>query len=149
MNTDNINQHNTVHTDAEQTDLQGKQFASLLDAHARRLSMRTLKLLDDGRARAVKAHAQSISGESVNKDGTLNSFSGNVFSGNSFFSWAQQHRIASTGLVLGAMIVGFVLVQAFGQQQVSDAFLLSADLPPEAFVDRGFEPILNDGKLEL
>ena len=144
MNTDNINQQNTVHTDAEQTDLQGKQFASLLDAHAKRLSMRTLKLLDDGRARAVKAHAQSISGESVNKDGTLNSFSGN-----SFFSWAQQHRVASTGLILGAIITGFVLVQAFGQQQVSDAFLLSADLPPEAFVDRGFEPLLNDGKLEL
>ena len=142
MNTDNINQQNTVHTDAEQTDLQGKQFASLLDAHAQRLNMRTLKLLDDGRARAVKAHAQSISSQSVNKDGTLNGFFGK-----GFFPWAQQHRVASTGLILAAIITGFVLMQAFGQQQVSDAFLLSADLPPEAFVDRGFEPLLNDGKL--
>ena len=142
MNTDNINQQNTVHTDAEQTDLQGKQFASLLDAHAKRLNMRALKLLDDGRARAVKAHAQSISSQSVNKDGTLNGFFGK-----GFFPWAQQHRVASTGLILAAIITGFVLMQAFGQQQVSDAFLLSADLPPEAFVDRGFEPLLNDGKL--
>ena len=144
MNTDNINQQNTVHADAEHTDLQGKQFASLLDAHAKRLSMRTLKLLDDGRARAVKAHAHHIAGVSVNKDGTLNGFFGN-----GFFPWAQQHRVASTGLILAAIITGFVLMQAFGQQQVSDAFLLSADLPPEAFVDRGFEPLLNDGKLEL
>jgi Protein of unknown function (DUF3619) len=121
------------------TDLQGKQIAGLLDAHAKRLSMRTLKQLEDGRARAVKAHAQQVSGHSTNKDGTLSSV----------FAWAQHHRIASTGLILGAIIAGVVLLQAFGQQQASDAYLLGADLPPEAFVDRGFEPSLNDGKLAL
>jgi Protein of unknown function (DUF3619) len=40
-------------------------------------------------------------------------------------------------------------MQAFNQKEASDAFLLGADLPPEAFVDRGFEPSLNDGKLKL
>lgn len=120
-------------------DLQGKQIAGLLDAYAKRLSMRTLKQLEIGRARAVKAHAQHISGVSTNKDGTLSGI----------FAWAQHHRIASTGLILGAIITGVVLMQAFGQQQASDAYLLGADLPPEAFVDRGFEPSLNDGKLEL
>jgi hypothetical protein len=140
--TDNINREITEDTKGVNfidTDVQGKQIAGLLDAHAKRLSMRTLKQLEIGRARAVKAHARHVSGLSANNDGTLSGI----------FAWAQHHRIASTGLILGAIITGVVLMQAFGQQQASDAYLLGADLPPEAFVDRGFEPSLNDGKLEL
>lgn len=136
--TDHINQQLNKQ-DTLDTDLQGKQFASLLDAHAKRLSMRTLKQLEDGRARAMKAHAQQVSGTKMNKDGTLSAV----------FAWAEYHRIASTGLILGLIIFGVVLMQAFGQKEVSDAFLLGADLPPEAFVDRGFEPSLNNGKLKL
>jgi Protein of unknown function (DUF3619) len=132
MKHDEMNHENT-----QQTDEQGKQFAGLLDAHAKHLSMRTLKQLEDGRARAVKAHAQHLSGSNVNSDGTLNGI----------FSWAEHHRIASTGLILGAMIAGFILFQSLGQQEASDAFLLGADLPPEAFVDRGFEPSLNKAEL--
>lgn len=134
MTTDNINQQDT-----QQIDLQGKQIAGLLDAHAKRLSMRSLKQLEIGRARAVKAHAQQVSGALIkaNQDGTLNGV----------YAWAQHHRVASTGLILGAIIVGLVMLQAFGQQQASDAYLLGADLPPEAFVDRGFEPSLNKTKL--
>ncbi len=124
--------------DVQNIDLQAKQIAGLLDAHAKRLSMRTLKQLENGRERAVKVHAQQISGASVNRDGTLSSIS----------SWAEHHRIASTGLVLGATIVGFVLMQSLNKEP-SDAFLLSADLPPEAFVDRGFEPFLNDSQAKL
>ncbi len=134
MTTDHINQ-----VDIENTDVQGKQIASLLDAHAKRLSMRTLKQLEDARAHAVKVHAKQVSELSVNKQGALTEV----------FSWAEHHRIASTGLFLGAIIFSIVLMQAFGQQEASDAFLLGADLPPEAFVDRGFEPSLNDGKLKL
>ena len=137
MTIDNIN-HETIES-TEQTDLKGKKIASLLDAHAKDLSMRTLKQLEDGRARAVKAHSQQVSGVDVNKDGTSSGL----------FAWAQHHRIASTGLILGVIIAGFVLMQAFSHHEASDAFLLGADLPPEAFVDRGFEPSLNNGKLDL
>jgi Protein of unknown function (DUF3619) len=141
--TDNINQHlnkqQLNQEDIVDTDLQGKQIASLLDAHAKRLSMRTLKQLEDGRARAIKVHAQQLSGNKVNKDGTLSAV----------FGWAEYHRVASTGLILSAIIFGMVLIQTLGQKEVSDAFLLGADLPPEAFVDRGFEPSLNNGKLKL
>ncbi len=137
MTIDNIN-HETIES-TEQTDLKGKKIASLLDAHAKNLSMRTLKQLEDGRARAVKAHSRQVSGVGVNKDGTSSGI----------FAWAQHHRIASTGLILGVIIAGFVLMQAFSHHEASDAFLLGADLPPEAFVDRGFEPSLNNGKLEL
>lgn len=120
-------------------DTQARQIAGLLDAHAKRLSMRILKQLENGRERAVKAHMQQVSGVSVNHDGTLNSIS----------SWAEHHRIVSAGLVLGAIIAGFVIMQSLSHREASDAFLLSADLPPEAFVDRSFEPSLNDGKAKL
>ena len=129
--------------ESENIDTQAKQIAGLLDAHASRLSMRTLKQLENGRERAVKVHAQRISGVSLNHDGTLSvSLSG-------MSSWAEHHRIASTGLVLGAIIVGFVIMQSMGQRESSDAFLLGSDLPPEAFVDRGFEPSLNDKQAKL
>lgn len=122
------------------TDAQAKQIAGLLNTHADDLSMRTLKQLENSREQAVKAHAQYQSGVSVNKDGTLNQV----------FSWADHHRVASTGLLLGAMIAGFVLMQSFSQTtEHGDAFLLGADLPPEAFVDRGFEPLLNNAQAKL
>ena len=120
-------------------DMQAKQIAGLLDVHAKRLSMRTLKQLENGRERAVKAHAQQIAGAGVNHDGTLSNI----------YLWAEHHRIVSTGLVLAAIIAGFVIMQSFSQKDSSDAFLLSADLPPEAFVDRGFEPYLNNGQTKL
>lgn len=119
-------------------DLQAKQITGLLDAHAKRLSMRTLKQLENGRERAVKVHAQQISGVNVNRDGTLSTIS----------AWADHHRIASSGMLLAAIIAGFVVMQSLNKEP-SDAFLLGADLPPEAFVDRGFEPYLNDSQAKL
>jgi hypothetical protein len=135
MSIDNL-QENEI--DAPNLDIQAKQIAGLLDAHAKRLSMRTLKQLENGRERAVKVHAQQISGVSVNHDGTLSSIS----------AWADHHRLASTGLLLAAIIAGFVVMQSLNKEP-SDAFLLSADLPPEAFVDRGFEPYLNASQAKL
>ena len=120
-------------------DMQAKQIAGLLNAHANRLSMRTLKQLENGRERAVKAHAQQISGVSINRDGTLSSLS----------AWAEHHRMAMAGIVLVAIVAGFLSMQSFKHQEASDAFLLSADLPPEAFVDRGFEPSLNNVHAKL
>ncbi len=141
MSIDNLQNSEIVseNIDTQELDTQAKQIAGLLDAHASRLSMRTLKQLENGREQAVKMHAQRISGVSLNHDGTLSGIS----------SWAEQHRIASTGLVLGAIIVGFVVMQSMGQRESSDAFLLGSDLPPEAFVDRGFEPSLNDTQAKL
>ena len=141
MSIDNLQNSEIVseNIDTQEIDTQAKQIADLLDAHASRLSMRTLKQLENGREQAVKMHAQRISGVSLNHDGTLSGIS----------SWAEHHRIASTGLVLGAIIVGFVVMQSMGQREFSDAFLLGSDLPPEAFVDRGFEPSLNDTQAKL
>jgi hypothetical protein len=136
MSEDNIN-----HQDLENEgfEAQGRQIACLLEDNAKRLSMRTLKQLENGRERALKAHAAQVSGTILNKDGSLSGLS----------AWAEHHRIVSAGFVLVAIIVGFVLMQVLNSNESSDAFLLSADLPPEAFVDRGFEPTLNDGKANL
>lgn len=125
--------------DGNDLELQGRQIATLLEDNAKRLSMRTLKQLETGRERAVKAHAAQVSGSTFNKDGSLTQLS----------VWAEHHRLFSAGLVLAAILVGFMLMQALSNNESSDAFLLSADLPPEAFVDRGFEPTLNDGKANL
>ena len=69
---------------------------------------------------------------------------------NHLFAWAEHHRIASTGLLLAAIVAGFMLMQSMNQQtENGDAFLLGAELPPEAFVDRGFEPSLNNTQAKL
>ena len=135
MSTENNNQD----FQEQEIDLQAKQIVGLLDAHANCLSMRTLKQLENGRERAVKAHVQKISGLSINRDGTLSSLS----------AWAEHHRMAMAGIVLAAIVAGFLSMQSFKHQETSDAFLLSADLPPEAFVDRSFEPSLNDVHAKL
>ncbi len=123
----------TNQQDNEQLDAQAKQIAGLLNAHANRLSLRTLKQLENGRARAVKAHAQQLSGVTANADGTLSQIA----------AWAAHHRLATSGLVLATIISSFVVLQALNNNEPSDAFLLGAELPPEAFVDKGFEPSLN------
>ena len=120
-------------------DSQAKQIAGLLDVHANRLNMRTLKRLEDGRDRAVKVHAQQVSGAGMNYHGTLNII----------YLWAEHHRIVSTSLVLVAIIAVFVIMQSINHKEPSDATLLSADLPPEAFVDRSFEPTLNNRHAKL
>lgn len=126
MSKDNTNYNET------EIDAQAKQIVGLLDSNAQRLSMRTLKKLEDARIGAVKTH-QDGQGTAVNSDGTL-----------SWVSWIDHHRFAFAGLVLAAMIGSFVMMQNFSSNETSDAFLLGADLPPEAFVDRGFEPSLNN-----
>lgn len=131
MKQDSIN-HDDMQDNIE-TDARGKQMAGLLNEHANRLSMRTLKQLENGRALALQMHTQQNLGTKTNSDGTIT----NVF------NWAGHHRMISSGLILAALIAGFAVMKAFSHQESSDAFLLSADLPPEAFVDRGFEPTLN------
>ena len=108
MSTENNNQD----FQEQEIDPQAKQIVGLLDAHANRLSMRTLKQLENGRERAVKAHMQQISGPSINRDGTLSSLS----------AWAEHHRVAMAGIVLAAIVAGVLSMQSFKHQEASDAF---------------------------
>lgn len=123
----------TDNTDYEYNeDVQGKQIAELLDAKAQRLSMRVLKQLENGRNQAVNRH-EKRQGSTVHADGTLSHW----------MSWADNHRAAMMGFALVIIVSGFLMMQSSSTNETSDAFLLGADLPPEAFVDKGFEPALN------
>ena len=122
---------NQTHDDLA-LDLQAKQIASMLNAQSCRLSMTTIKKLENARERAVSAH-NKLTGINTHGNGTLSQT----------FSWAEHHRIATAGMVLVAVAAGFLLMQSITKTESSDAFLLGADLPPEAFVDKGFAPTLN------
>lgn len=128
MSIDNTNQNHIKNLEEQQA----KVLTGLLEDHAQRLSMRTLKKLEDGRFRALAAH-QEGQGASVNSDGSLNHW----------MVWIDHHRLAFAGVILIAMISSFIVFQNLNNNETSDAFLLGADLPPEAFVDKGFEPSLN------
>ncbi len=128
---------NTNH--AETPEAAAREIAGLLDTRAQQLSMRTLARLEEARNRAVIAHTQTRSGYQVHADGSLSAW----------FKWTDHPRALSVGLLCAALVVGVTLTHQMNQHnENSDAFLLGAELPPEAFVDRGFEPWLN-AKLEL
>lgn len=143
MNQDNQHKLNSNLSDGQLSnmdteDLNGQQIADLLNDHAKHLSLRTLKQLENAREQAVKAHKQQSG--AINRDGTISNM----------LHWAENHRVATTGMLLAAMIAGFVLTQTFTQNiEHGDAFLLAAELPPEAFVDRAFEPALNTASADF
>lgn len=128
-----MNQDNTKIDDVELDEQHAKQIASMLDHNAQRLSMRTLKKLADAREIAVNKH-QVHYGVNTNADGTLSHW----------VSWIDHHRIAFVGITVVGLMSAFIIMKNLGNNEISDAFLLGADLPPEAFVDRGFEPSLNN-----
>lgn len=127
-----MNEDNTNHDNMDQMDMQAKHIASMLDAKARHLSMRTLAQLEEGRNKALKRHKER-QGASFNTDGTLSHWVG----------WAGHQRLAMVGLALVVILGAFITLQMFHSNETSDAFLLGSVLPPEAFVDQGFEPSLN------
>lgn len=62
----------------------------------------------------------------------------------SVLSWAMfvHPRMVSAGVLSICMLFGIGLFHIQQQNTAVDTLLLSADLPPEAFVDNGFEPWL-------
>ncbi|MDG1074938.1 MAG: DUF3619 family protein [Methylophilaceae bacterium] len=127
MKTDNTNQKNN-----QQLEREAMQMAGLLDENAQQLNMLILRQLEDGRNRAIARH-QAQQESTLNIDSTLSHCLG----------WATHHRIVMMSLVLSIGLSTFAIMQHLSANETSDAFLLGADLPPEAFVDKGFEPSLN------
>jgi hypothetical protein len=130
-----MSHHQDKTNDADIDEVQAKAIAKALDVNSQRLNMRTLSRLEESRALAVRAHAGKISGQQFNIDGTL--------SGRHFF--ANHLRMLSLGFLSAMLVVGLAVTYHINKQADNniDAFLLGAELPPEAFVDRGFEPWLN------
>jgi translation initiation factor 2B subunit (eIF-2B alpha/beta/delta family) len=107
-----------------------------LDKSANQLDTKTVGKLDQARERAVSALAarkQTASASSAN--------GGNVLS--HLGDYIEHHRpMMSVALILGALLVVFVLSQKFSAQnktEQGDAFVLASELPPEAYLDKGFD----------
>ncbi|MEY3746982.1 MAG: hypothetical protein RL194_441, partial [Pseudomonadota bacterium] len=60
-----------------------------------------------------------------------------------FGSYLQQHRLLMPAVMIAsAALVAFIVTQQMVNQpsiEQGDAFLLGAELPPEAFLDKGFD----------
>jgi hypothetical protein len=101
--------------------------ASLLKENSEALDMRTQARLEKARHAAVR-HAEGVQHAHA---------SGNVLQLASHY--CSQHRAMTT--MFAIMIATFFAVQLLGVNdnlEQSDAYLLAAELPPEAFADKGF-----------
>jgi hypothetical protein len=125
---DNTNGKNTIEDES------AKAIVGLLNQQASRPTMRVAKRLENARVKAVTAHEAKLSGVKVNADGTLSGW----------FTWTHQPRMVFAGLLCAILVASVVYMQNVRSfHDNTDALLLGSELPPEAFVDRGFEPWLN------
>ena len=111
-----------------------KQIICVLDHSVETLSPRITARLADARHKAVSAlRLQTAAGTEANGGGTARLFG----------SYIHNRRTAmSAALVCSAVFAAFVLTQHFSGQEATgqgDAFLLASELPPTAYVDKGFD----------
>lgn len=109
-----------------------KQIIELLDDGARQLDQQVVARLEQARQLAV-AHIQAKSPAVAGPAGLTQMI----------VDYIGQHRvIMPTAMMCGAVLLAFVVTQQFvghdGYEQ-GDAFLLASDLPPEAYLDKGFD----------
>lgn len=118
-----------------------RHIVDLLNDKAQHLSMAEAQRLATARNHAVNqlAHLQSQlnSHHGIHRDGNVLQWFGH---------YVSQHKIISSALVIGAMLLTFFAVQQLelnNNLESSDAFLLASDLPPEAYADKGFDTWLS------
>lgn len=144
-NTDNAKNMHDIDDNASSHLMVEEQIAhniiELLDNRAQHLTITEEQRLAKARNLAVNQLA--------NIQSQLNSHHGINQSGNTlqwFGHYLGQHKVMSTALVIGAMLLAIFAVQLveFNDNiENSDAFLLASDLPPEAYADKGFNTWLS------
>lgn len=114
-----------------------KEIISLLDESTTKLDREVLDRLYTARMKAVSnlvQQRQEVSARSVEG-------SGNVL--RLFSDYLHHHHITMPAVIIcGAALVAFVATQQLASKpsiEHGDAFLLGAELPPEAFLDKGFD----------
>lgn len=111
-------------------DITTKQIVALLDESTARLDPRIVARLAAARSSAVAACSKQASA----KPSAL---------GRLFSQYVQHHRaLVSAAMVCSAVFVAFIVTQQFSEQEMigqGDAFLLASELPPEAYLDKGFD----------
>jgi len=111
-----------------------KKIVELLDDSANALQPHVLQKLEAGRMQALAKHSVAAAGHAGLSE---------VLS-----AYLHHHRlIMSAALLCSAIAVAFVVTQQFSGQDTleqGDAFLLGSELPPEAFLDKGFNTWLEE-----
>jgi len=111
-----------------------REIIRLLDEKAAVLDDKIVSRLASARQQAVSAHAQRARVSADAQSGGLLRL---------FGDYIHHHRaLMSTAALCGAVLIAFVVTQQMSGQDVSeqgDAFLLSSELPPEAYADKGFD----------
>ena len=114
-----------------------KEIIGLLDESTNKLDREVLDRLYTARMQAVShlvAHRQEVSARSEEGSGSVLRLFGN---------YLYHHRIAMpAAIICSAALVAFIATQQLVSQpsiEHGDAFLLGAELPPEAFLDKGFD----------
>lgn len=114
-----------------------KEVIRLLDESIGGLDQKILGRLSSARKQAVAAHAQARLVPAT--AGSLAHILGDYF---------HHHRVmVSTLAIVGAVLMTILISQQFNANdtgQYGDAFLLGSELPPEAYVDKGFDVWLED-----
>lgn len=114
-----------------------KEIISLLDESTSQLDRGVLDRLYAARMKAVGQLADRKQTVAANKvDGM-----GHVL--RLFSNYMHEHRVIMPAVMIGsAALVAFIATQQLLIQpslEQGDAFLLGAELPPEAFLDKGFD----------
>lgn len=111
-----------------------KAIIGLLDESASKLGKNTADKLAAARQRALQVHAQ--------KARTASGYNGGSSVASLFADYVFSHRgVSSAVLACSAVFVAFVVTQQLNNNEVDgqgDAFLLASELPPEAYLDKGF-----------
>lgn len=110
-----------------------KEIIQLLDESAAALDGSIVRQLASARQQALLAHAQHASANSTQGHSVLRLFGSYMHS---------PRALMSTALLASAVFVAFLLTQNFtsdGNTGQSDAFLLASELPPQAYLDKGFD----------
>lgn len=116
-----------------------KKIASMLDQATDDLDRTTLSRLADARRQAVElaAHSQHSS-LLATVTGGLGEFLG---------QWYMQHRLAALVVLVALLLAAILLHQGLHQPMEADALLLASELPPEAYLDKGFDAWLEQSSL--
>lgn len=111
-----------------------KEIIRLLDESVATLDTQIVNNLANARNQAVSALAKRTQ-MAVSADG------GGVI--HLFSEYIHHHRaLMSAAVVCSAVLVAFLVTQQFTGQEImeqGDAFLLGSELPPEAYLDKGFD----------
>ena len=109
-----------------------KKIISFLDESVAALNAGTVDRLAAARKRAVTRHVERTAAR-LRQSALAR-----------LMDWLlHQHRVVtSAALVCSAVFVAFLLTQQLSEQEMmgqGDAFLLASELPPEAYLDKGFD----------